>query len=94
MSMLDEVKMALRVTTTAYDDELNGLIESAKLDLKIAGVETDSLDDVIKTAIKTYCKLNFGTPNSATYDYLKKSYDEQKAQMSNATGYTDYSMVE
>lgn len=94
MSMLDEVKMALRVTTTAYDDELNGLIESAKLDLKIAGVETNSLDDVIKTAIKTYCKLNFGTPNSATYDYLKKSYDEQKAQMSNATGYTDYSMVE
>ena len=94
MSMLDEVKMALRVTTTAYDDELNGLIESAKLDLKIAGVKTDSLDDVIKTAIKTYCKLNFGTPNSATYDYLKKSYDEQKAQMSNATGYTDYSMVE
>lgn len=94
MSMLNEVKMALRVTTTAYDDELNGLIESAKLDLKIAGVETNSLDDVIKTAIKTYCKLNFGTPNSATYDYLKKSYDEQKAQMSNATGYTDYSMVE
>lgn len=94
MSMLNEVKMALRVTTTAYDDELNGLIESAKLDLKIAGVKTNSLDDVIKTAIKTYCKLNFGTPNSATYDYLKKSYDEQKAQMSNATGYTDYSMVE
>ena len=94
MSLLNEVKMALRVTTTAYDDELNGLIESAKLDLKIAGVETNSLDDVIKTAIKTYCKLNFGTPNSATYDYLKKSYDEQKAQMSNATGYTDYSMVE
>ena len=94
MALLDEVKLALRVTTNAYDDEISGLIESAKLDLGIAGVITTSLDDVVKTAIKTYCKLNFGTPNPSIYDYLKKSYDEQKAQMSNATGYTDYSMVE
>ena len=95
MALLDEVKLSLRVTTNAYDDELNGLIESAKLDLGIAGVVLPAtLDDVVKTAIKTYCKLNFGTPNPSTYDYLKKSYDEQKAQMSNATGYTDFSMVE
>ena len=95
MALLDEVKLALRVTTNAYDDELNSLIESAKLDLGIAGVVLPStLDDVIKTAIKTYCKMNFGTPNGDVYDRLKKSFDEQKAQMSNATGYTDYSMVE
>ena len=94
MALLDDVKTALRVTTNAYDDELTSLIESAKLDLNVAGVITDTVDDVVKTAIKTYCKLNFGTPNSANYDYLKKSYDEQKAQLSNATGYTDYSMVE
>lgn len=94
MALLDEVKLALRVTTNAYDDELNSLIESAKLDLGIAGVTFDILDDVVKTAIKTYCKMNFGTPNSDVYDRLKKSYDEQKAQMSNATGYTDFSMVE
>ena len=95
MALLDEVKLSLRVTTNAYDSEINGLIESAKLDLGIAGVVLPAtLDDVINTAIKTYCKLNFGTPNPSTYDYLKKSYDEQKAQMSNATGYTDFSMVE
>ena len=95
MALLDDVKLALRVTTNAYDTEINGLIESAKLDLGIAGVVIPSpLDDIVETAIKTYCKLNFGTPNPTTYDYLKKSYDEQKAQMSNATGYTDYSMVE
>lgn len=95
MALLDDVKLALRVTTNAYDDELTDLIESAKGDLGIAGVVLpDPLDSTVKTAIKTYCKLNFGTPDSATYDYLKKSYDEQKAQMSNATGYTDFSMVE
>ena len=95
MTLLDEVKLALRVSTNAYDDEITDLIESAKLDLGIAGVVLpDTLDSIVKTAIKTYCKMNFGTPNSDVYDRLKASYDEQKAQMSNATGYTDYSMVE
>lgn len=91
MALLDDVKMALRVTTTAYDSEITDLINSAKLDLGIAGVELpQTLDSVCNTAIKTYCKLNFGTPNPANWEYLKKSYDEQKAQLSMSTGYTDW----
>lgn len=98
MALIDDVKMALRVTTNAYDAELEDLIESAKLDLQIAGVlasvtvSTETMDKAVSTAIKTYCKLNFGTPNPANFDYLKKSYDEQKAQLSNASGYTDFSV--
>ena len=89
--MLEKVKRALRITTTAFDSELTDLIEAAKLDLGIAGVvvptTTDSdLDDLIRKAIITYCKLNFGEPDQ--YDRLKRSYDEQKAQLSMATGYT------
>ena len=94
MALLDDVKMALRVTTTSDDNELNALIESAKLDLGIAGVNVPENDQVVNTAIKTYCKLNFGTPNPANWEYLKKSYDEQKAQLSTNSDYTDYSMVE
>lgn len=41
---------------------------------------------LIKRAILTYVRMNFGTPPD--YDRLKKSYDEQKAQMQTATGYT------
>jgi len=93
MALLNDVKMALRVTTNAYDDELKDLIESAKIDLGIAGVLLPEDDAVVNTAIKTYCKLNFGTPNPANWEYLKKSYDEQKAQLSTASGYTDFSMV-
>lgn len=85
--MLELVKMALRITTTAYDTELNSLIEAAKSDLGIAGVVLpETLDDVCKRAIVTYCKMNFGEPDH--YDRLKASYDEQKAQLSMATGYT------
>ena len=85
--MLEKVKLALRITTTAYDAELTDLIASAKLDLKIAGVVLPTeLDAVCNTAIITYCKLHFGEPDG--YDRLKASYDEQKAQLSMATGYT------
>ena len=87
--MLEKVKLALRITTTAYDAELTDLIASAKLDLKIAGVVLPTeLDAVCNTAIITYCKLHFGEPDD--YDRLKASYDEQKAQLSMATGYTTW----
>jgi len=87
--MLEKVKTALRITTTALDEELNDLIEAAKLDLGIAGVVLpESLDALCNKAIITYCKMSFGIPED--YDRLKQSYDEQKAQLSTATGYTDW----
>ena len=95
--MLEKVKLALRITTTAFDSELTDLIAAAKVDLGIAGVlvpvTTDSaLDVIIQKAIITYCKLNFGAPDE--YDRLKASYDEQKAQLSMATGYTTWIEVQ
>ena len=87
--MLEKVKMALRISTTAYDSELSYLIDAAKLDLGIAGVIVpDEIDAIVTKAIITYCKMSFGLPED--YDRLKRSYDEQKAQLSNATGYTDW----
>ena len=88
--MLEKVKGALRITSNVFDTELNGLIASAESDLGIAGVVVPAeIDDIITTAIITYCKMRFGTP--VDYDRLKKSYDEQKAQLSMATGYTVWS---
>lgn len=87
--MLTKVKLALRITTTAYDTELTDLIAAAQIDLGIAGVVLPgTLDAISTTAIITYCKLHFGEPDE--YDRLKASYDEQKAQLSMASGYTDF----
>lgn len=89
MALLDDVRMSLRISTTAYDTELTRLINAAKLDLGIAGVSLpDTLDDICNTAIISYCKVNFGEPDQ--YDRLKAAYDEQKAQLSMATGYTTW----
>ena len=92
--LIDGVRLALRITTTDFDSELNQLINAAKVDLGIAGVSipatTDgSIIDICNRAIITYCKLNFGEMDKTDmYSKLKESYDEQKAQLSMATGYT------
>ena len=89
MATLDKVKMALRISTTALDDELADLIKAAEQDLGSAGVVLPTeLDEICDRAVITYCKLQFGLPEDA--DRLKRSYDEQKAQLVTATGYTDW----
>ena len=96
MAMIDKVRNALRISVTdnaAINEELNDLIDAAKLDLGIAGVVVpQTVDPIVTKAIITYCKLSFGLPED--YDRLKRSYDEQKAQLSNATGYTVWEVSE
>lgn len=87
VTMLDRVKLALRVKTTAYNTELTDLISAACGDLGVVGVTaTDTTaDPLLIRAIITYCRVHFGTPDD--YDRLKASYDEQKAQLISCTGY-------
>lgn len=83
--------MACRIKTNAFDTQLADLIEAAKIDLHIAGVIVPSeLDAIVERAICTYCMMSFGVIESDEYDRLKASYDEQKAQLSNASDYTDW----
>lgn len=92
--MLYRVKLALRIRTSAFDEELTDMIEAAKKDLQIAGVskdlDKDKPDPLLLRAVITYCKLHFGDAASKDTENLKRSYDEQKAQLSMATGYTDW----
>lgn len=91
--MLDKVKMALRITTNDMNAELTDLIASALADLGITDISdsvlvAESCPVLVQTAVITYCKMHFGLPED--YDRLKRSYDEQKAQLSMASGYTDW----
>lgn len=89
-ALLAKVKTALRIVTEGFDDELTDLINAALKDMNLAGVsETELTDVLIIRAVITYCKMNFGEPDQ--YERLKKSYDEQKAQLGMATGYTTWS---
>lgn len=85
--MLEKVKKTLRLTTDIFDDSIEDLIDAALGDLGIAGVDNlDTSDPMVIRAVETYCKLHFGEPEEA--DRLKRSYDEQKAQLSTNSRYT------
>ena len=87
--MIEKVKLALRIKTDAFDSEIQDLIAAALRDLVLAAVPSaDDTDPLIIRAVITYCKANFGAPDE--YERLKTSYDEQKAQLMMATGYTEW----
>lgn len=87
--MVEKVKRTLRLTNNYFDEDIEDLINAALGDLGIAGVyNLDEADPMIIRAVETYCKLNFGEPENP--DGLKKSYDEQKAQLATHTGHTNW----
>ena len=47
-----------------------------------------TLDALVEQAEITYFLLHFGDPDN--YDRLERSYNEQKAQLSMCTGYTNW----
>lgn len=90
--MLIKVKKALRITSTAFDDEIEDLIEAVKSDLILSGVNvekvnSETVDPLINRAITTYCKANFGYDNKDA-ERFQKSYDSLKMHLSLSIEYT------
>ena len=95
--MLAKVKLAKRIQTTVFDQELLDLIAAAIADIQHAGVkftysevgdpviDYSVPDPLVSRAIVTYCVMNFGSPDD--YDRLKTWYDEQKGQLRESSGY-------
>ena len=85
--MLTKVKKALRISNTAFDDEIQDLIDGALSDLQLSGVvnavETDSL---IIRAVVTYCKANFGWDNPDS-EKLQMSYEMLKRHLTMSVDY-------
>lgn len=89
--MLEKVKIALGISINSFDIELEDLISAAKLDLGIAGVELpEELDAIASRAIVSYSVYHFELEHGdgLKAERFKAAYDEQKAQLSMATGYT------
>lgn len=92
MAILDTVRLRLRISSTDFDaDEITRLIETAKLDLKGAGVAESKIDDTdpfIEQAIVLYCKANFGMDNPMM-DKYQKSYDSIKTHLAINLDYSE-----
>jgi hypothetical protein len=92
--MLALVKLALRISTTAYDAELNMLIASCLQELEAMNVVIETGDDgaptseQVKAAVVAYCKWQFG--NLEEKDQWRDIYHTKLAQLKTMTGYTDW----
>ena len=87
--MLEAAKLALRISTDAYDEEIESLLRAAEQDLRVAGVtRIDATDDLIRRALITYVRANFGSPTD--YERLRDSYELQKSVLMHAADYTEY----
>lgn len=69
MSLIDDVKVALRVTSDAFDPEVEMLVEAALRDLERVGIPGELLvdgptDPLVRAAVCMYAKAHFGFDNS------------------------------
>ena len=91
-AQITAAKTAARITTDVFNTQISDLLDAAMLDMGVAGVEVpETIDPLVQQAAITYFLMHFGQPDE--YDRLKRSYDEQKAQLVTCTGYTDWGGV-
>lgn len=86
--LLKHCKILLRqATTTAFDDEIETLIEACLLDLKLSGVEKTD-DELVKRAVGIYVKAHFGSENPDR-DGLIECYKSLKTHLALSEKYGD-----
>ena len=88
MPILDDNRIALRISNTAFDSEISDLISAAKKDLELSGIlNVDETDPLIKRAITVYVKANFGW-NNPDAEKLQQSYNMLKSHLALSQEYT------
>ena len=72
-NLISDMRAILRINHDMYDDEIHALIEAAKADLKIGGISSERAEDesdaLVKRAITTYVKAEFGLDNADAEKY-------------------------
>ena len=89
--MLSIVKLALRITTTAFDTELTRLISECIEEMTGLGVVINLQDgvpssDQVKGTIVAYCKWQFGSSDEK--DAWRDIYERKLSQLKTMTGFT------
>lgn len=93
--MLEKIKLALRVTTDSFDEEIQLLIDDCITSMNKLGIvaAVDGTDDPqIQTAVMAYCKWKFGSSDEK--DAWRAIYEEKLAELKMQTGYTDWGSTE
>lgn len=82
-TLLDAVKLSLRISTAAFDAELEELIGACRLDLKMKGVRNiDDSENLTRQAVKLYCRANFANGDTKERELYADRYEKLAAAMS------------
>jgi hypothetical protein len=93
MAILDDVKLSLRISSTAYNTEITDLVEACKADLSLSGINTtDDTDTLIKRCIMSYVKAYYGY-NNPDSDRLKEAYESLKRHLALTESYAFYTLT-
>ncbi len=89
--MLQKIKLSLRIKNTSFDIEVQSLIDAAKKDLTLSGVneaKVVSTDPLILRAVTLYAKAHFGLGNDDSEKYVA-AYESLKTHLSLSAEYTE-----
>nr|DAN88885.1 MAG TPA: tail connector protein [Caudoviricetes sp.]DAZ50285.1 MAG TPA: tail connector protein [Caudoviricetes sp.] len=82
-TLLVAVKKSLRISADIFDDDLTELIEAAKNDLKMRGVDNIGEDaPLVRQAVKLYCRGNFANGDVKERELYQSRYLDLAGAMS------------
>lgn len=88
--MLEKMKIALRVKTDYFDEEIQSIIDAARAELVRAGVKPDKAqadnDPLITAAIRMYVMGEYSTDTKMREKY-QNAFDYQKDCLRKSDGY-------
>lgn len=85
--MLDAAKLSLRITSEAYEPEVEMLCDAALADMQRVGISEDYLasdDPKVLHAVICYCKAHFGFDNDMA-SFFASSYRQHVCDMLNSS---------
>lgn len=86
-NLTEALRAALRIKSTAFDDEIAALIQACKMDLDVAGASKfDELDPLCVQAAIFYGKANFGFSGDEGNQYQAR-YEALRAAMAHSSKY-------
>lgn len=92
--LLQKVKISLRISHSALDDDLSDTIAACLEDLKVCGVQAPTPDDpqnavdpLILNAIKLYCRKEYTDDTAKSGEYQRR-YDALKSCLMMASEYS------
>lgn len=82
---IEKIKERLRITSDAFDAEVEDLVNACRKDMELSGIYGDLSNPLYFQAVVLYEKTYFGSSDDA--EKMQKAYEALKTSMSLAGGY-------